>query len=75
MADCIRDDITECDCPRCAGNAAAWERDQGRDDEPDPDGYAYDAVQMSSCPACFALHDHEPDCPIAAGAAAADEAQ
>jgi hypothetical protein len=32
--DCIRDDITECDCPRCAGNAAAWERVQGWEPEP-----------------------------------------
>lgn len=35
MTDCIRDDSTDCACPRCASNDAAWERDQGWDDYDD----------------------------------------
>lgn len=35
MTSCVRDDSTECDCPRCAANDAAWESDQGWDDSDD----------------------------------------
>lgn len=32
---CIRDDSTECDCPRCVGaEDRFWDEQEGRDEEP-----------------------------------------
>jgi hypothetical protein len=59
MTDCTRDDSTECDCPRCVSNDAAWERDQGWDD----DGWGWG----EACPSCGEpdMLGCDPACPAA----------